>query len=83
MAKLLEKFEELKENYNKRQKQIDEMVNNINIMTKAHAKGMLAMGDAMDKLKESIDLMQTDYIKLKDEIKALKNNSWLKFFGVK
>lgn len=83
MVKLLEKFEELKENYNKRQKQIDEMINNINEMAKAHAEGMLAMRRAMEQLDESIGIMQDDYMALKDELKALKNNSWLRFFGVK
>ena len=84
---LASKIEQIKADYEKRQKQIDEILVNANKMMKSHEEGMKKMGEAMDTMKEAINDLQDDYTKIKnkmnDEFNSIKNNYWLKLFGVK
>ena len=87
MVKLIDLFNKLKSDYEKRQKQIDDVLDNTNKAMEAHAEGMEAMKKSMERLEDSLVKLQRDYddfyIETKKYIDNLKNNYWLKLFGVK
>ena len=87
MAKLIDLFNKLKNDYNERQKKIDNILDNTNKAMESHAEAMEAMKKFMENLDITLIKLQKDYDyyrKRTDEsISNIKKNPWLRLFGVK
>lgn len=89
MATILEKLQELKDEFDRRKKQIDELFTSVQkTMNIANEIGEEAK-EAVEQIQQTIirinDGMTTlsnDYKSMKEEMKKLKDNFWLKLFGV-
>ena len=83
MTTLKSKIEQLKKDYDDRQKQINEILANTNAMMIAHAEGMKAMKEAMNELEKGLTHLNKDYKEISTYIGRLKNNRWIRWFGIK
>ena len=87
MVKLIDLFNKLKSDYEERQRKINKVLDDTSKAMEAHAEGMINMGEAMNTIEKSINELKTNYEAMKknmnEELNNLKNNYWLKLFGVK
>ena len=87
MAKLIDIINKLKSDYEDRQKQIDDILDNTNKMLIESTKAIESFELIIISMGESIDNLQTDYTATKNmiryELDNLKKNPWLRLFGVK
>jgi len=86
---LIEKLKEMKSEFERWKKLFEETINNANNLindtsvTVAEIRGMI---EATDQTIKEIDgfvtKLSSDYDKMRKELDAMKQNSWLKLFGV-
>ena len=86
---LIEKLKEIKSEFERWKKLFEETINNANNLindTSVTVAEIREMIEATDKTIKEIDgfvtKLSSDYDTMRKELDAMKNNSWLKLFGV-
>jgi len=86
---LIEKLKEIKSEFERWKKIVDKIVNNVDdliVTTSETVAEIREMIEATDKTIKEIDgfvtKLSSDYDTMRKELDAMKQNSWLKLFGV-
>jgi len=86
---LIEKLKEMKSEFERWKKLFEETINNANNLindTSVTVAEIREMIEATDQTIKEIDgfvtKLSSDYDKMRKELDAMKQNSWLKLFGV-
>lgn len=89
METLVEKIKKLKADFERRTELLDKIVNNVDNLIQNTDKAitdMREMVETTNKTIEGIDgfvtKLSSDYDKMRKELDAMKQNKWLKLFGV-
>lgn len=90
MKTLKQRLQDLKDKFEKRQKQVDDILNGIAEIEKDIHNSILStdalIGDlqkAVANVNQVLKMLTDDYKTLKDDLEKIKNNFWLKLFRVK
>ena len=90
MKTLKERLQDLKDKFEKRQKQVDNILETTTRIGENMKDVMENTNNLIDDLQktvkktnDTIDMLTKDYKDLKNDMKKIKNNFWFKLFRVK
>jgi len=86
---LIEKLKEIKEEFERWKKILERMVTNVENLTETTDKTMKEIikmvktaNETINEIDGFVTKLSTDYDKMRKELDAMKQNRWLKLFGV-